>query len=169
MEKTVIDKIVRVIKNKPKLEKVLKVKITNLGKEVSVDGKAEDEFVTLKVLDALDLGFSYSDAVSIKENDLEFEKINIKDFARRGNIKKVRGRVIGKKGRVLSTLSELTKCSLEMKGNEIGIIGYPENIKPTIDSIVQIVQGSKHANVYKGLEKRKEKPIFDWGLKEKAK
>ena len=42
-------------------------------------------------------------------------------------------------------------------------------MKTAIDSIIQIIQGSKHANVYKGLEKRKDEPIVDWGLKEKKK
>ena len=169
MEKLICDKIVRIIKNRKKLEKVLKVKITNTGNEVAINGNAEDEYEALKVLDALDMGFSFSDAIAIKTSELEFDKLNIKDFVRRGNLERVKGRLIGKNGRVLSTLSLLTKCSLEVKGNEIGIIGNPEDIKPSIDAILQIIHGSKHANVYRGLEKRKEEPILDLGLKEKKK
>ena len=56
-----------------------------------------------------------------------------------------------------------------MKGNIVGIIGNPEDIRPAIDAIIHIVQGGKHANVYKGLEKRKNEPIIDLGLKEKTK
>ncbi|MBU2612100.1 MAG: hypothetical protein KKB62_00065 [Nanoarchaeota archaeon] len=165
----VSDKIVRIIKNKKRLEKTLNVKITNAGKEVSVAGSPENEYEAIRVLDALNIGFSFSDAISLKESELEFDVINIRDFVRRGNIEKIRGRLIGKEGRVLAALSQLTKCSLEMKGNEIGIIGNPEDIKPAIDAITQIVQGSKHANVYKSLEKRKEEPLLDLGLKEKRK
>lgn len=167
MATIICDKIVRVIKNKKKLEKILNVKITNVGKEVSVDGPGEDEYFALKVIDALNLGFSFSDAISIKQHELEFDVINIKDYARRGNLEKIRGRVIGKNGKALGAISELTKCSLEIKGNEIGIIGDPERIKFAIDAVIQIVQGSKHANVYKGLEKRKEDPVLDLGLKER--
>ena len=75
--------------------------------------------------------------------------------------------MIGKNGKVLAALSQLTKCSLEIKDNTLGIIGNPEDMKPAIDAIIQIIQGSKHANVYKSLEKRKDEPILDWGLKEK--
>lgn len=167
MNKIILEKVVRIIKNKKKLEKLLNIKINNNGKEVTFEGSPEDEYEAQKVLDALEMGFSFSDAISIKEKELEFEIINVKEFARRGNIEKVRGRLIGKNGKVLKTLSELTKCSFEMKGNNLGIIGNYENIKPAIDSVIQIVQGSKHAHVYKGLEKRKEEPLLDLGLKEK--
>jgi len=40
-------------------------------------------------------------------------------------------------------------------------------MKPAIDAVIQIVQGSKHSHVYKGLEKREEDPLLDLGLKEK--
>ncbi|HIH52616.1 hypothetical protein COT60_01350 [Candidatus Pacearchaeota archaeon CG09_land_8_20_14_0_10_30_9] len=169
MATIISDKLVRIIKNKKRLEKLLNIKITNNGREITFEGAPEEEFFATKVLDALEMGFSFSDATSIKENELEFDVINIKEFVRRGNLEKIRGRLIGKDGRVLKALSELTKCSLEMKGNEIGIIGDSENIKPAIDAIIQIIQGSKHANVYKGLEKRKEDPLLDLGLKEKKK
>ncbi|MCR4327837.1 MAG: KH domain-containing protein [Nanoarchaeota archaeon] len=165
----ITDKIVRIIKNRKKLEKVLKVKITNKGQEVTFEGSPEDEYEATRVLSALDLGFSFSDAISIKQKELEFGIINIKDFARRGNLEKIRGRIIGKDGKVLAALSQLTNCSLEIKNNEIGIIGNPEEVKPAIDSIVHIIQGGKHANVYKGLEKRDEEPLVDLGLKGKNK
>jgi len=162
-----LEKIVRIIRNKKKLEKLLNIKITNKGKDVSFEGSPEDEFVATMVFEALEMGFSFSDASLIKEKELEFDRVNIKNFARRGNMEKIRGRLIGKNGTVLKALSELTKCSFEMKGNEVGIIGDPENIKFAIDAVIQIIQGSKHANVYRGLEKRKDDPIIDLGLKEK--
>lgn len=161
------DKVARVIKNRKRLEKALNLKITNKGNEVSLEGAPEDEYIGLKVIEALDLGFSYSDAVSIKKEENELEVVNIKDYARRGNLTKVRGRVIGKGGKVLSALSELTKCSFEIKDNKVSIIGDPEYIKPALDALIQIIQGAKHANVYKGLEKRKDEPILDLGLRDK--
>ncbi len=168
MEKLICDKIVRIVKNRKKLEEALKVKLTNDKSEVSIEGEAQNEYEAVKVIDALNMGFSFSDAISIKKNELEFGKINVKEYSR-SSLERIKGRLIGKDGKVLKTLSTLTNCSLEVKGNEIGIIGNPDDMKTAIDSIIQIIQGSKHANVYKGLEKRKEEPIVDWGLKEKEK
>ena len=39
-----IDKIPRIIKSKKQLEKKLKVKIINKGKQIYVSGKAEDQY-----------------------------------------------------------------------------------------------------------------------------
>ena len=57
MKTIICDKIVRVIKGKRKLERELGVKITNKGKEVSIDGGPEDEYIAEKVIDALGFGF----------------------------------------------------------------------------------------------------------------
>jgi len=169
MATIIVDKIVRIIKNRKRLEKALNLKIENKGTEVTITGKPEDEYIGLKVLDALNLGFSFSDAISIKTEDNELDILNIKDYTRKKDTEKVIGRLIGKGGKVLKTLSDLTKCSLEVKGHEIGIIGNAEEIKPALDSIIQVIHGSKHANIYKNLEKRKKEPIFDLGLKKKDK
>ena len=163
----IVNKTEKIVKNKKKLEKVLKVKIKVSGKSVEFSGAAEDEYEGEKVLEALGMDFSLADALSIKEKELEFDTINIKEYSKKKNLTKVKGRLIGKNGKVLSALAELTKCSLEISGSSVGIIGDPENIKPALSAIIQIIQGSKHANVYKGLEKRKDDPIIDWGLKEK--
>jgi len=74
-----IDKIPRIIKSKKQLEKKLKVKIINKGKQIYVSGKAEDEYVAEKVLDALDFGFALKIAMLIKDEDFELEIIPIKN------------------------------------------------------------------------------------------
>ena len=110
MEKIICDKIVRITKNRKKLEGRLKVKIDNSGKEITVIGEPEDEYVAVKVIEALDFGFPFSIALLIKDEDFLFEAINIKDHTRRKDLKVVRARIIGKQGKTLRTLTELTKC-----------------------------------------------------------
>ena len=67
MKKIICDKLVRITKNKKRLQEKLNVKITNRGKEVYLDGKAEDEYVAEKVIDALNFGFPFTTALLIKE------------------------------------------------------------------------------------------------------
>ncbi|MBU2104920.1 MAG: hypothetical protein KKF67_04085 [Nanoarchaeota archaeon] len=165
MKKIIIDKLQRITKNKKKLEAKLKVKITNRGKEVYIEGNPEDEYIAEKVIDALDLGFPYSVAILIKEEDNEFEILNIKDYTIRKNLERVRARIIGKKGKALKTISELTNCCFELKDNSLGIIGEPECMKSAIESAISLIGGAKHGNVYARLEKHKIKPVKDLGLK----
>ena len=166
METIYCEKIPRIIKNKKRLEDKLKVKIKNRGKEVTVEGKPEDEYVAEKVIDALNFGFPFSIALLIKEEDNLFEVINIKDHTKRKDLKRIRARIIGKGGGSLATFHQLTKCNFELKNNSIGIIGDPEYIENAQEAIISLIKGSKHANVYSHLEKHQVKPVVDLGLKE---
>ena len=165
--KTILsDKVSRIIKNKSRLEKALNIKIKNRGKEVTINGTPENEHDATKVIDALNFGFSFSAAISIKEEGNLFEIVNIKDFSKQKNLESVRGRIIGRSGRALATLAQLTKCYIELKNNQVGVIGDTEHIEGAIEAIVTIIEGAKHSNVYKGLEKHQPKMIYDLGLRE---
>lgn len=168
MKSIFLNEVQKITSNKKKLESELNVKIDVQEDEVLIDGKAVDEYIAEKVIEALDFGFSLSKSLSIKNNEFLFEIINIKDHTRRHDFAVIRGRIIGTRGKTLKTLSDLTECYLELKDNEIGIIGNGEHIKKAQDAIISIVKGSKQSNVYNFLEKRKIQPVEDLGLKEKA-
>ncbi len=166
MVKTIIvDKLSKITKNKKRLESKLNIKISNRGREVRILGSPEEEYVAEKVIDALNFGFGYSDAIRIKEEDFVFEKFSIKDYTHRKNLESVRARVIGTKGKTLNTIGDLTGCVVELNGNEIGIIGPAELIKNAQDAVISIIQGAKQSNAYKFLEKNRPQPILDLGLK----
>ena len=166
MIKLIIEKTARVLKNKKRLEKALKIKISSEGKEMVIEGRPEDEYIAEKVFQALDFGFPMSAALLIKTNDYMFEIISIKDLTKRKDLGRIRARIIGKQGRALRTLSNLTECNFELKDNFVGIIGSPENIKYAQEGLSSLVRGSKHSNVYSYLEKHHPKEIVDLGLKE---
>ncbi|MBU1252096.1 MAG: hypothetical protein KJ905_01965 [Nanoarchaeota archaeon] len=166
MEKIIIEKIVRVTKNRKKLEEKLGVRIENRGKEVFVSGGAEDEYIAVKVIEALEFGFPFSTAILLTSEDFMFEILNIKDHTTRKDLTRVRARIIGKEGKTLKTLSNLTKCFFELKDNRVGIIGDPEYMKNAEESVVLLIKGSKHSNVYSHLEKNQVQPVLDLGLRE---
>ena len=163
--KTIIsEKIARIIKNKKRLEKELNIKISNNGKEVSLSGEPVDEYVAEKVLEALNLGFPLEIALLIKEEDYTFEVLNIRDFTKKKDFSRIRARIIGKEGKTLRTLNNLTNCNFEVLDKEIGIVGDAENIEAARQSVISLIQGAKQANVYAYLEKHHPLPIFDFGL-----
>ena len=166
MKKLIFEKLPRIIKNRKKLEEALNVKITNRGKEVFVEGEPLDEYAAEKVLDAIEIGFPLEIALSIKEDEMAFEIISIKDYTKRKDLGSIRARIIGKDGKTLRTLTNLTDCNFEIKGNVVGIIGYAEEIETAQNALISLIQGSKQANVYAYLEKHHPEPIIDLGLKE---
>jgi ribosomal RNA assembly protein len=166
MKKIICEKIVRIIKSKGNLERELNVILEIDGKEISISGKPEEEYIAEKVIEALDFGFPFSNALEIKKEDVIFEILNIKECTTKKNFERIRGRIIGKDGKTLKTISNLSGCHIELSGNKLGIIGNCENIRTVEEACKLLIRGSKQANVYAYLEGHRPEPIIDLGLKE---
>src|SRR3989338_4051106 len=166
MKKIILNDPQKIIKLKNKLEKWLNVKISSKNNELLVEGKSEDEYYAEKVIDEINFGFLIKRAILIKKNYLVFEILNIKNYMRGKNTARIRGRIVGEGGRALATLSQLSDCYLEIKGNQVGIIGDSENIERAQNAITMLIKGSKHANVYAFLERSHPEHILDFGLRE---
>jgi len=169
MKTIFFDESSNIIKNKRKLENFLSIKIILNNKEITIEGNAEDEYIAEKVFDAINMGFSVPIALLIREEDFILEILDIKKFTHRKDLEVIRARIIGAGGKTLKTLNTLTDCHFEIKDNEVGIIGSPENIENAHKAVASIIQGSKQANVYAFLEKHQVQPVVDLGLKEKRK
>lgn len=165
MESIISEKPEKIIRNKKKLENDLDVKITKKSGEIYIEGAPEDEYFARQVIEAINFGFPISISIMIKTENLTFDRINIKEHTKSKNLERIRARLIGKNGRTLKTLTELTDCHFEIKDNDVGIIGDPERIKNAHDAVVHLITGAKQANVYAYLEKHQPKPLLDLGLK----
>jgi KH domain-containing protein len=139
-------------KNIKEIEKKLNVKLTVKGKEVSIEGEGITEYESLRVLEAMSSGFSSKVALMLKENDLMFKKISMKDITTRPDLKTVRARVIGKHGQTKHTIEQVSDCYLAVQGNDVSIIASPDNIEEALTAIKNLIRGSKQANVYHFLE-----------------
>src|SRR4030042_3260623 len=107
----------KVFQNKDKLEQELEVKLTNQGKNLFIDGEAEKEFIALQVMGAINLGFSTEKALLLKKEGIILQTIHIKDITKRKDLERVRARIIGKQGRTLKTLNNLTYCEFSIQDN----------------------------------------------------
>jgi len=165
MRKILSEKIARIIRNKKKLKEGLDIEIKNRGKEIFIKGNAEDEYTMEKIIEALNFDFPIEIVMLIKKENFSFEILNIKDHTKRKDLKSIRARIIGKSGRTLKTLNELTKCYFELEGNNIGIIGDSEYMKNAEEAVIAIIKGAKQSNVYSFLEKHQPERIIDLGLK----
>jgi ribosomal RNA assembly protein len=155
MRKLVLDKPIRVIKAKGLLEKKLNIKLSFSGREVSFEGNPETEYISEKVLEAIDFGFPIGAALMIEEEDFVLEIFSIKDYTKKKSYERIRGRIIGKNGRTKKTIMALTDCFIELKDNRVGILGYSENVSNARQAIISIIQGAKQSNVYAYLEHHK--------------
>lgn len=155
MESIQLKHVKELKRNLKDLERRLKVKITLKGKVATFEGTAIDEYEASLVLEALSFGFSKSKALLLKEEDTRLEIVNIKAVTRKKNLKEVRARIIGKEGKTLRTLENIsgTHLRLDEDSNELGIIGDAISIDETLTGVKNLIRGTKQSNVYRYLEK----------------
>ncbi len=165
MKKIIAEKVGHLVKEKTRLEEALHLKISNRGKEFHLDGDPLDEYEAEQVINAVNFGFKIEIALMIKEKELSFNILSIKDYTKRKDMAVIKARIIGTQGKTMKTLGELTDCFFEVHNNEVGIIGHPERMKIAQEAVINLIRGAKQANVYKYLEKHQVKPIIDLGLK----
>ena len=135
------------------LEKELGIKlIIKKTGEVSIKGDPLKTFTTLKVIEAINLGFPIDDALLIKE-DIILEVIDLKHYAKnKSRLREIKSRVIGRDGKVKKVLENLSGVLICIGDKELGIIGKLEimvNIKSAIENLLK---GSPHAKVFKMIE-----------------
>ena len=145
----------KIYQNKKALEDSLKVKLNIKNGIVTIEGDAPDEFVALQVIEAINLGFTIPKALFLREENTTFEKLLIKSIIKRNDLSQVRGRVIGTNRKVLDTIESLTDTFIVLHENTVGIIGSIENVSNASYVLKRIIAGSKHANMYAWLEKKK--------------
>lgn len=161
MQEIYVENINGVLNNKKKFEKELSIRVSNKGKNIFVSGNPEKEYVAIKVLEAVNVGFSLDKALQLKQEEMMLQILNIKDLTKRHDLKIIRSRIIGTSGKTLKTLKNLTNCDLSLYENQIGIIGDAEEVEDALQAVTSLVKGSKHGNVYARLETRRKKKNLD--------
>lgn len=153
METIYITRTKELKRTKDELEKALKVKITVRADQVTLDGEAVDEFEAAQIIEAMGMGFSAKKALLLKDPEYAFRKISIKHHTRRKNLEEVRARIIGREGKAKKTMEDISGTFLALDNNEVGLIGPTEEIDNETTALINLIKGTKHANVYRFLEK----------------
>jgi ribosomal RNA assembly protein len=152
MESIIFSNTSEVKKAKEELEKKLGITLEIVGKRVTIIGEGINEYEASIVLEAINLGFSAKKALVLLDPDIQFRRINIKDFTKRKNLRDVRARIIGREGKTKRTIEDLTDSTIVVKDNSIGVIGYADSIENILTALRNLIRGSKEANVYRFLE-----------------
>ncbi|MBX4212337.1 hypothetical protein KW787_02690 [Candidatus Pacearchaeota archaeon] len=170
METLLVERTGEIRRTKEELEEKLKVKITIVGRKVTIEGDPLEEYEASAVLDAISFGFSAKKALMLKSEDMIFRKIPIRNFTRRKDLRDVKSRLIGTEGKTKKTVETIAECDIVIQKNSVGVIGSTESVDAAETAITNIIKGSKQANAYRYLERmnqsRKVHPE-GLGLKEK--
>ncbi|MFN3910318.1 MAG: KH domain-containing protein [Candidatus Anstonellaceae archaeon] len=141
------------------LEKVLNVKLyVEKDGEIRIEGPSVDVFFSLPIIKAIGRGFEPSVALKLKQENYGFNLIDLKDYAKRKEqLKRIKGRIIGKKGKTKRILEEEGQCDIAIFGSTVGIIADLEFLDVATTAVFKLIEGIPHGGVYLYLEKNKKK------------
>ncbi len=151
-----------------------------LGVKLGVDSKEgvvtihsdsiekSDPFTAIRVIEAIGRGFSPQRARRLTDEGTDLEVIDLREFSGTSvkSLERIRGRVIGLKGKSRRVIEELTGCTLSVYGRTVGIIGDEAEVQLAVEAVRMLASGSQHRTVYnilqKARSKRKMERMFLW-------
>jgi len=144
----------KISKAVPLLEKKIRIRISQNKSNFTIDGSEINEFYVGRIIEAIDFGFEPEDTLLLLKDNYVLEYVGIKEHTHRSNLGEVRARIIGTEGKAKAAIENLTGAIIVIHENKVGIISDTDHIQQTIQSIISLVQGSKHGNVFAYLEKQ---------------
>ena len=107
------------------------------------------------IVSAIARGFSPEKALLLLRTDYVLEIINLKELVRsRNQIKRVKGRVIGEKGKSRTFIENITDTYLSVYGKTVSLIGPYDRIGIVRRGLMMLINGSPHSRVQTWLEKK---------------
>ena len=155
------------------LEEEMGVKLRVDSKEGLVTVKSEsglktDPFSATRVIEAIGRGFSPQRARRLLDEGTVLEVIDLRDYSGKSvnSLERIRGRVIGEKGKSRRVIEELTGCHISVYGRTVAIIGEASEVQQASEAVRSLATGSQHKTVYNALQKarskRKMERMFLW-------
>lgn len=116
-----------------------------------------DPLMIMKVPDvikAIGRGMNPNKAISLLNDDMLFELIELKSFVgkKANQQRRIRSRIIGSEGKIRKRIESLTDCEITVYGGTVVIIGDDIGLPMAGDAIRKILNGAEHGPVLKRLE-----------------
>ena len=147
------------VRNKIESISGIQIQINSETGEITIqEDNIEDPLMIFKVeniIRAIGRGFSPDHAFELFNDSKDFYLFDIHDYVgkKRSHVMRVKARVIGRNGKTKRVLEEITQSYLSIYGHTIGVIGDIAEIDITKKAIDKLLSGSKHATVYRYVEK----------------
>lgn len=125
--------------------------------EVEICGENVWAYLAKDTVQAIGRGFAPKGAMKLFEDDYSFYLINLKDyFSTENAIKRVKGRIIGEKGKVKKEIGKATGAEICVYGHTVGIIAPSDAMEYAKEAIEMIMNGAPLTAVTNQLAAAKE-------------
>lgn len=151
-------------KVKKRIEKALKVnlKVESESGNIEIISTKETKdpsalISAREISRAIGRGFSPDKALTLLDEDKVLDIIDLREiFGKNENdIKRVKGRVIGRDGKIRRMLEEFTTTDVSVYGYTISIIGNYDTVFLSREAVNMLINGKQHSSVYKFLMRKR--------------
>jgi ribosomal RNA assembly protein len=96
-------------------------------------------------------------ALSLVDDDIVLDIIDLRDTFGRNerDIARLKGRVIGRDGKIRRLIEEMTDAKVSVYGHTISMLGEYEKVTAAREAIELLLKGKQHSTLYKLLRKIK--------------
>lgn len=115
-------------------------------------------FRAKEVVTAIGRGFSPENAFRLLEDDeTMLAVIDLRETVGRSqsDMKRLKGRVIGKEGKTRRIIEELTEANICVYGHTISIVGKIDQVEIAKEAVRMLIRGSLHGTVYRFLHRKR--------------
>ncbi len=144
-----------------KLSVELQVESETGSVTITLMSTAEDPSVLFRakeVVTAIGRGFSPEHAFRlIEDDDAVLAVIDLREIVGKSqsDMKRLKGRIIGKEGKTRRIIEELTEANVSVFGHTISIIGNMDQAEAAKEAIRMLLRGSLHKSVYRFLHRKR--------------
>ncbi|NIO22161.1 MAG: RNA-processing protein [Candidatus Aenigmarchaeota archaeon] len=166
-------------KVKTRIEKTLKtiIEVDEVGVvKIRQSKSGGDPIKILKaqgIVTAISKGFAPEKSFKLMDDEKLLDVIDLREiYGRKDNqIKRVKGRIIGREGKTRRLIEELLGVDVSVYGHTVSIIGGFETITLAKEAIKMLLKGKQHSTVYrflrlKRIELKKRAKVELWISKE---
>ncbi len=144
-----------------KLSVGLKVDSQSGEVQIMLSSNTDDPTVLFRareVVTAIGRGFSPTHAFRLLNDDeTVLEVIDLRETVGRSqsDLKRLKGRVIGKEGKTRRIIEELSEAHISVYGHTIALIGQADQAAIAREAVQMLIRGSLHGTVYRFLHKKR--------------
>ncbi len=128
--------------------------------EVALIGDGANTFFAKDVVAAIGRGFKFEEAAKLFKDDYLFLVIDLRDqFSSDKAQKRMKGRVIGEKGKIKKEIEEATDSAICIYGHTISIIAPADLMEFAKEAIFKILEGAPHTTALNYLHMVRERKL----------
>lgn len=140
---------------KKRIEKATEIKLNISGEgDVEIIGQGLGSYLALEIVKAIGRGFNPNIALKLLKENYVLQILCIKDYIGKSEKKfiRIKGRLIGKRGKVWKLIEEKTNTKVSIYGKTLAIIGKAEDVDIARRAFEKLLNGAPHSNVYNFIE-----------------